>query len=112
MAKKDYSSEKTAAHAIKKRRVRKMVIALFIIIGIIFIGLLVVLVNSPGVLPQLKDENGNVIKGSISEKVWVEIGGINQGMFIRGENLENPIILYVHGGPGTPMLQFINILEK
>jgi pimeloyl-ACP methyl ester carboxylesterase len=33
-------------------------------------------------------------------------------MFIRGENPKNPIILYLHGGPGTPMLQFISYLEK
>lgn len=63
-------------------------------------------------LPPLKDTQGKVIQGSISEKVWVEINGIKQGMFIRGENSKNPIILYLHGGPGTPMLQFITYLEK
>ena len=82
------------------------------IIGIILIGLLVVLLNSPGKLPPLKDAQGNIIQGSISEKVWLEVGGIKQGMFIRGENPNNPIILYVHGGPGTPMLQFITAIEK
>ena len=33
-------------------------------------------------------------------------------MFIRGENPKNPVILYLHGGPGTPLLQFISYLEK
>ena len=65
------------------------------IIGMVLIALVVVLINSPGKLPSLKDEQGNPIPGSISEKVWLEIGGIRQGMFIRGENPENPVILYV-----------------
>ena len=72
--------------------------------GVVLVGLLVILINSPGKLPPLRDEKGNVIPGSISEKVWLEAGGIKQGMFIRGENPQNPVILYVHGGPGTPML--------
>lgn len=85
---------------------------LFLIIGIIFIGLLIIFINSPGKLVPLKDTRGNVIQGCVSEKVWVEINGIKQGMFIRGENPQNPVILYLHGGPGTPMLQFITYLEK
>jgi pimeloyl-ACP methyl ester carboxylesterase len=85
---------------------------LLFIIGILFAGVLVILITSPGKLPQLKDAQGNVIQGSISEKVWVKVNGIRQGMFIRGENPQNPVLLYLHGGPGTPMLQFISYLEK
>jgi len=89
-----------------------LLIILGSIIGIILIGFLVVLIKSPGRLPPLRDERGNMIPGSISEKVWLQIGGIRQGMFIRGENPQNPVILYVHGGPGTPMMQFVTYLEK
>ncbi|WP_052297704.1 alpha/beta fold hydrolase [Leadbettera azotonutricia] len=85
---------------------------LLFIIGILFAGVLLILITSPGKLPQLKDAQGNVIQGSISEKALIEVNGIRQGMFIRGENPQNPVILYLHGGPGTPMLQFISYLEK
>jgi dipeptidyl aminopeptidase/acylaminoacyl peptidase len=78
-----------------------LVIALSFV-GVLFIGLAIVLANSPSKLEPLKDEQGNVIQGSIAEKEWVEINGIKQGMFIRGENSQNPVILYLHGGPGTP----------
>ena len=94
------------------RKRRKAVMAIFSIIGIVFICLLLIVINSPGKLVPLKDEQGNVIENSISEKIWVDINGIKQGMFIRGENPQNPVILYLHGGPGTPMLQFISYLEK
>jgi len=89
-----------------------MVYILFSIIGILIVGFLVILINSPGKLTPLKNEHGKVIQGSISEKVWLEVSGIEQGMFIRGENPQNPVILFLHGGPGTPMLQFIEYMER
>lgn len=36
------------------------------------------------------------------EKVFVEINGIKQGMFISSTSNENPVLLFVHGGPGMP----------
>lgn len=81
-------------------------------LGIVLIGLLIIKINSPGKLSPLKDEQGHTIASSITEKVWIEVNGIKQGMFIRGENPDNPVILFLHGGPGTPLLPFISYLEK
>lgn len=97
--------------AIKGARSMLISVISIIVVGIVA-AILIILINSPGKLKPLRNEQGNVIQGSISEKTWVEINGIKQGMFIRGENPENPVILYLHGGPGTPMLQFITYLEK
>ena len=36
----------------------------------------------------------------ISEDRFIEIGGIEQWISIRGEDRKNPVILLVHGGPG------------
>ena len=95
-----------------KKAGKIMLVLVLLFVAVLFLGLLIILANSPGKLPPLKDGQGNVIQGSISEKVWLEVGGIKQGMFIRGENPQNPVILYLHGGPGNPMLQFISYLEK
>ena len=95
-----------------RRLVKVLLLIIGCIFGIVIIAFLIILIYSPGKLPPLKDEQGKVIPDSISEKVWLEVNGIRQGMFIRGENPENPVILYVHGGPGTPMLQFITYLEN
>ena len=83
-----------------------------IIIVILLIGLLVLLINSCSTLEQLKDKNGNIIENSLAEKIFIEIGGIQQGLFIRSENPENPVILYLHGGPGGPELAFLYRYEK
>jgi len=82
-------------------------ITLLSIIGILLIGLIVLAVNSPGKLEPLKDSNGKEIVGSLVEKEFIEIGGIQQGFFIRTENTQNPVILFLHGGPGSPELPML-----
>ena len=36
----------------------------------------------------------------VQEGMYVKIGGIDQWIQIRGEDRDNPVILFVHGGPG------------
>lgn len=77
------------------------------LITIIFSSCSVVslITKSSGKLPLLTDETGRVIPNSITEKGKININGVQQGFFIRGENSENPIILYLYGG--VPELPFI-----
>lgn len=89
-----------------------MMITALSLMGLLMVSLAILCINSPGSLPQLKDENGKVIPDALNEKVWMDVNGEKHGMFIRGENPENPVILYLHGGPGTPLLPFISYLEK
>ena len=42
-------------------------------------------------------------KNGIQESLYVELNGISQFIQIRGENKENPIIVMLHGGPGSPI---------
>ena len=62
----------------------------------------VLLAYSPGKPEPFLDENGNLLAGSISEKVFVDINGVEQGMFIKSKDINNPVLLFVHGGPGMP----------
>lgn len=49
-----------------------------------------------------QDKKGDVLQGSISEKVSVNINGLEQGMFIQSRDATNPVLLFLHGGPGMP----------
>lgn len=53
---------------------------------------------SPGRTEAFTDKNGAVLAGSISEKVFVKINGVKQGMFIQGKDSTKPVLLYLHGG--------------
>lgn len=59
---------------------------------------------SPGRPAPLRDAAGYPIPGSLSERVTVVIGGIPQGMFIQSADPSNPVLLFLHGGPG--MVEF------
>jgi pimeloyl-ACP methyl ester carboxylesterase len=48
----------------------------------------------------------------IDEAGFVRIGGIEQWVSIRGEDLANPVIVVAHGGPGSSLTPFIAIVSR
>ncbi len=75
-----------------------MFIVASIILTLLLILLGALLLLSPGKPKLFLDNNGQPVKGSISEKIHVNINGAEQGMFIRGKDKTKPILLYLHGG--------------
>lgn len=73
-------------------------ISIFALVVVCFIFLLLV---SPGKTDPIVGADGNILPNSIAIIERPIIGSIPQGMIIRGENIENPVLLYVHGGPGV-----------
>lgn len=57
---------------------------------------------SQGKMPLFYDDNGNIIPESISEKIYIDIGGTEIGLLITGKNKSNPVLLFLGGGPGIP----------
>ena len=45
-----------------------------------------------------------VAPSSVQEQHKVRIGGIDQWISVRGADRENPVLLYLHGGPAAPMM--------
>ena len=70
--------------------------AVLLVCAFIFVGML--LVCSPGKPEPFLDENGMLLESSISEKVFVNINGVEQGMFIISKDATHPVLLYLHGG--------------
>ena len=89
---------------------RKKVISMLtkIMIGFL-VGVLVLVIPSflyfaivsTGSIREYKDEKGNQIEGSISEKIKIDINGEQNGLFINGKDVNNPVLLFVSSGPGT-----------
>ena len=72
------------------------------ILGLLAVLAAALLLMSPGRVEPYLDGDGKPLAGSVSEKLWVDIGGVRQGMFLRGRSKDNPVLLFLHGGPGMP----------
>lgn len=75
-----------------------MLIIIPVILACVCIPIGLLVLWSPGKLKPLLDANGNLLAGSISEKIHVNINNIEQGMFIKSKDAANPVLLYLHGG--------------
>jgi pimeloyl-ACP methyl ester carboxylesterase len=52
----------------------------------------------PGKPKPFLDKDGKSLPGSLSEKLYVNINGVEQGMFIKSKDITKPVLLYLHGG--------------
>jgi pimeloyl-ACP methyl ester carboxylesterase len=81
------------------RRVSRVVLTILAVLLVcVFILGGVLLAWSPGKPEPFLDENGSPLSGSISEKIFININGVEQGMFIKSKDLTHPVLLYLHGG--------------
>lgn len=73
-----------------------MVLSTLLICLLVFVGILFIF--SPGKPEAFIDKDGEILAGSISEKTFVTINGVQQGMFIQSKDSTKPVLLYLHGG--------------
>jgi pimeloyl-ACP methyl ester carboxylesterase len=61
---------------------------------------LAVAVAAPAGTDPIVGADGDRLPGSIAELTRVEVGGHDLSMMIRGHSTENPVLLFLAGGPG------------
>ena len=79
----------------------RSIFVLLVILVVIAVIIISVKVLTSGKSLAIKDENGYIKKKSIVELEKIEIGGMDQWILVRGNNTNNPILLWLHGGPGA-----------
>ena len=67
-------------------------------IGIILLGIIILLL---AVRFVGKTVNSRTPEGGINESMYVDVNGTKQWINIYGEDINNPVLLYLHGGPGS-----------
>jgi pimeloyl-ACP methyl ester carboxylesterase len=81
---------------------QKLVKIMMIVFGALLVSLFMILVYlqylSPGTPEPFRNTNGTITDNSISEKIFIEVNGVKQGMFIKSKDASNPVLLYLHGG--------------
>lgn len=50
----------------------------------------------------IRNSHGTPVETSIASLESVTLGGQKQWILIRGQNASNPVLLFLHGGPGAP----------
>jgi pimeloyl-ACP methyl ester carboxylesterase len=87
-----------AVRTFERRAGRVMLIAASVLLVSVLVLVGVLLLWSAGRPTPFLDDNGKPLPGSVSEKIRVDINGVEQGMFIKGKDSGNPVLLYLHGG--------------
>lgn len=90
-----------------KKVIRIVLIFAGSIITIVLAAFIFLLIQSPGKPRSFVNEKGQVEKGSIAEIKKLNVNGLDQKMIIRGRDTTRPVLLYLHGGPGSPEFPFV-----
>lgn len=85
------------------KKIGKVLAGVGLLMAIIVIGFVIVVfaTGSKKVLP-FYNEDGSILEGSVAERVYLDVNGQKNGMIIRGKNEEQPVMLFLSGGPGVP----------
>ena len=71
---------------------------------------LAVLVALPASTPPILGTNGQPVPDSIAELTTVELGSQEQAISVRAADPDNPVLLYLSGGPGQSDIAFARAL--
>ena len=74
---------------------------IFLFIAVLCLIIIGILYLIPGFTLPIKDKKGHSLKGSIASLEKINLGGQKQWILIRGVDTTKPVILFLHGGPGT-----------
>lgn len=77
-----------------------VLLSIFILIGILWL------------LPERTPKIKSTERKAVSKIDYIKIGGVEQCVLIRSKNTNNPIILFLHGGPGMPMMYMAHEFQR
>ncbi|MBN1387633.1 MAG: alpha/beta hydrolase [Bacteroidales bacterium] len=72
------------------------------LIIVVLAAIIILWIKSPGRAEPLTGTDGNILPASISTIEKINLGGLDQYLIIRGADTTKPVMLFLHGGPGSP----------
>ncbi len=65
-----------------------------------------------GRTPPIVDARGAPVPGSVASLERMQLGGVPQSVLIRGRSTRNPVVLFLHGGPGMPAMYLAHAWQR
>lgn len=70
------------------------------VVAAVGLGAFAVVLARPASTEPIAGPDGRPLAGSVAELSAVQVGGRQLGMMIRGQSTDNPVVLFLPGGPG------------
>ena len=70
-----------------------------VVTGLVLVAL-AAFIARPATTDPIVDADGQTVAGSVAELTRVDIGGHDLALMIRGRSTQNPVLLFLAGGPG------------
>jgi len=83
--------------------------------GALFLALLLAtgwhLLNH-GRTPPVRGASGQAVPGSVASLEPISLNGVPQWVLVRGRSTRNPVVLFLHGGPGMPAMYLAHAWQR
>ena len=60
----------------------------------------------------IRDASGQAVPGSVASLEPISLNGVPQWVLVRGRSTRNPVILFLHGGPGMPAMYLAHAWQR
>lgn len=91
---------------------RRFMKTLGTVILLLVISVIVYLYIDRPMTPSITDANGKVLSDSIASLEQIQLGEVEQTILIRGKHTSNPVLLFLHGGPGMPAMYLAHAFQR
>lgn len=96
----------------RKPRPRRVLLRASALILVLMAFIAVEFIVTRGDTPPITDSSGIVLPKSVATLERLSLGGADQYVLIRGHNRNNPILLFLHGGPGMPSMYLAHAFQR
>ncbi|MGD9569669.1 MAG: alpha/beta fold hydrolase [Sedimentibacter sp.] len=90
----------------------KIILVIAILLAVILTLVFCRKIFGVGYTAEIRNNEGEIISGSIASLEKVNLGGMEQSILIRGYNQTNPILLWLHGGPGSSQMPIAHYYDE
>ena len=95
---RDRAASATATEE-RRRLLRRRFVAQVVAGSLVLVGLAVA-ITRPAETDPIVDADGDVVPGSVAELTTVDVGEHDLALMLRGVSADNPVLLFLAGGPG------------